>query len=81
MIRSKPTLSEVCPAVISVLIDSPLGIVLGPMADQYLAIDEEVDLCRETATRATKTLSRSPPLAPAAPLSGHCWRNALPGSG
>ena len=26
---------------------SPLGIVLGPMADQYLAIDEEMDLGRE----------------------------------
>ena len=33
--------------MISVLIDSPLGIVLGPMADQYLAIDEEMDLGRE----------------------------------
>ncbi|OWV42253.1 hypothetical protein CDZ97_13340 [Mameliella alba] len=41
---------------------SPLGIVLGPMADQYLTIDEEVDLGREATTRTAKTLSRSPPL-------------------
>jgi hypothetical protein len=43
--------------VISVLIDSPLGIFLGPMADQFLAIDREVDLGREVTTRSAKTLS------------------------
>ena len=38
---------------------------LGPHG-QPCCIDEEVDLGREAATRTAKTLSRSPPLAPAA---------------
>jgi hypothetical protein len=63
---------------------------------QPWSIDEEGDPGREVVggpendpvdrfptgrTRTAKTLSRSPPLAPAASLSGHCLRNALPGSG
>ena len=41
MTRTMPRQSQVCPAMISVLMGSPRGIVFGPMADQCLAIDED----------------------------------------